>query len=176
MLGLAIVALLSVSSCDRLFVDDGDDSVGITELGGYFYCLDNTDYTLKMLDHNLRVLKSWPLTPLASATSFQGITFDGDNLWVSVAGSTDLIFRLDASSYSLVVLNSFDAPPTARGTIRDLAWDGSNLWAINSGSETYLIPPTIYKLNPTDGAIIEEYPLPGPEPRGLGYVGPNGDV
>jgi hypothetical protein len=129
-----------------------------------------------MLDRNLCVLKSWSLSQLAENTSFQGIAFDGDNLWVSVAGSTDLIYQLDATTDTLNVLASFDAPPTGSGTIRDIAWDGQYLWAVNSGSETYAIPPTLYKLNPADGAIVEEFPLPGPEPRGLGYVGPNADA
>ncbi len=175
---LSIVLLASVwlISCDSLFVDDGSEDVGITSLGGYFYFIDNEANELRMLDRNLNVAKSWPLGALASDTRFQGIAFDGKSLWLSVAGSSDLIYQVDASSDELLVLRSFNAPPARRGTIRDIAWDGTYLWAINSGSETYQFPPTLYKLNPTTGAILDSVRLPGPEPRALAAVGANGDA
>ncbi len=173
---MALWTLLALASCDSLFVNDGDQDAGITSEAGYFYCIDNGSYTLKMFDRNLELVASWSLESLIETTSFQGITFDGSNLWLSVAGGADLIYRVDASTDSLVVLNSFDAPPTGRGTVRDIAWDGSYLWALNSGSETYGTPPTLYKLNPDDGSVLSEIALPGPEPRGLCYVGANSDA
>lgn len=176
LLCLALLAPVWLSSCDSLFMDDGSDSQGITSLGGYYYFIDNEINELRMLDRNLRVTRSWPLKTLLADTRFQGITFDGKYLWLSVAGSGDLIYQVDASGDSLVVLRSFDAPPAGRGTIRDIAWDGAFLWAVNSGSETYEFPATLYKLDPADGAVLDSVQLPGPEPRAMVAVGANGDA
>ncbi|MCB2229648.1 hypothetical protein KQH82_02955 [bacterium] len=159
-----------------MFTGDGDEDHGISSRGGYFYFIDNESNALLMLDRNLAVTKSWPLGPLGNDTRFQGVTSDGEKLWLSVAGSEDMIYQVDGSQDTLVVTRSFEAPPEARGTIRDLAWGGGALWAVNSGSETFEIPPTLYKLNPTTGAVEAEYPLPGPEPRGMTYVTENANA
>lgn len=174
-LGLFLLVLAGVMGCDSLFINDGDESAGISPRGGYYYFVDNETNALLMLDRNLNVLRSWDLSRLVGDTRFQGITFDGEYLWLSVAGSFDLLYQVDASTDSLIILRSFDAPPIGRGTIRDISWDGTYLWAVNSGSETFAIPPTLYKLDPADGTILEEHVLPTAEPRALAAVGANAD-
>ena len=113
-----------------------------------------------MLDYEFRELKRWNLLEYRNDSSLQGITFDGTYLWISSAGSTDKIFQIDASADSLVVLNSFDAPPSGQGTIRDLTWTGGSLWAINSRSSTYSTQARLYKINPSNGAIQTTIDIP----------------
>ncbi|MFH2036775.1 MAG: IPT/TIG domain-containing protein [Candidatus Zixiibacteriota bacterium] len=173
---LLILTALLATSCDRLFVSDGNDDEGITQRGGFFYFVDNENFDLVMMDRNLNVLKTWDTEPLFDTVRIQGITFDGKYIWLSSAGANDLLVQVDGSSDELIALLSLDAPPERHGTIRGIAFDGTFLWAVNSGSETYSTPPTLYKLDPNDGTVLEQYILPTPEPRALAYVGTNGDA
>lgn len=166
---LLLAIVLCMAGCDILGPDGGaDDLVG--QDGGYFYLIDRGAAKLVMTDARLQTLKTWDLFGVLNDSSFQGITIDGKNLWLSFAGSADRIVQVDAGGDRLAILNAFDAPPAGRGTVRDIAWDGANLWALNSGSVTYALPPVLYKLNPADGAVLAEYPVPSPEPRGLTFV------
>ncbi|MBN2226160.1 MAG: IPT/TIG domain-containing protein [candidate division Zixibacteria bacterium] len=177
--GVLLMIVLSatfLASCDSLFVSDGDSDQGITAKGGYFYFIDNTTLQVLMLDRNLRVLKAWDTQVLFGDTRLQGLTFDGKYLWLSAAGSYDEIVQVDATGDTLKAVLTLDAPPEARGTIRDICWDGEYLWAVNSGSETYATPATLYRLDAATGGILFETPLPSPEPRALTYVGENGDA
>jgi hypothetical protein len=172
-----LLAAIFLFACDDLFVNDGDPDRGMNFAGGYYYFIDNTSYTLLMMDPRLEVIKSWDTRVLFEETSVQGITCDGLYLWLSAAGSTqDKIVQVDASGDELVAMRTLDAPPERHGTIRDLSWDGQFLWAVNSGSVSFAIPPTLYKLDPNNGTILEEHLMPTPEPRGMTYVGSNGDV
>ncbi len=170
------LAVVFLFACDELFVNDGDPDRGIQLGGGYYYFIDNTSYSLLMLDPSLRVVKSWDTRDLFGETAVQGITSDGLYLWLSAAGTQDYIIQVDISGDVLSASRTLDAPPERHGTIRDLAWDGTSLWAVNSGSATYSIPPTLYKLDPNNGTVLEEHIMPTPEPRGMTYVGANGDV
>jgi len=162
-------------SCDNPFFDDGDEDGAITDKGGYFYTVDNTTLRLVALDASLHEIGSWSTVPLLDSTRIQGITYDGSKLWISSAGSNDIIARIDITGDSIEVLQSFAAPPSGQGTVRGIAWDGSNIWALNSGSTTYEFPPTLYKLS-SAGEVTAEYQLPTPSPRPLEFVGSNGDV
>ncbi|HOP08376.1 MAG TPA: hypothetical protein PLF13_13940 [candidate division Zixibacteria bacterium] len=172
---LVIAALPLLLSCDNPFFDDGDEDGAITDKGGYFYTVDNTTLRLVALDASLHEIGSWSTVPLLDSTRIQGITYDGSKLWISSAGSNDIIARIDITGDSIEVLQSFAAPPSGQGTVRGIAWDGSNIWALNSGSTTYEFPPTLYKLS-SAGEVTAEYQLPTPSPRPLEFVGSNGDV
>ncbi len=167
-LGIAL-SIFFFSSCDIAALDSANGG-GITSSRGYFYLLDRATISLVQLDAQLHELKRWPLYPITGDSSAQGITFDGSKLWISAAGNVDRIFKIDASGDNLVVLDTIAAPPTKHGTIRDLAWDGTNLWVLNSGSTTYFEPATLYKLNPLTHGTIATYTIPSPEPRGLTFV------
>jgi hypothetical protein len=175
---LAIVTVLAAmgAGCE-LFFDDGDDSTGMNTRGGYFYLVDNRTEELVMLDRNMLLVRSWPFSDFTSGDFLQGVTYDGDALWVSVAGGDDMIYRLDLTSGDGVqVTRTFEAPPEGQGTVRDIAWDGEFLWVLNSGSVTHNNPPELFQLDPADGAILSRYELRSTEPRGLCHVGPNGNV
>lgn len=166
---IAVTILFLTQSCD-VFGPDGNADTEIIRKGSYFYLLERSSTSLIMLDHQLNELKRWGLLRVTNDSSLQGITFDGTYLWISSAGNADKIFQVDASADSLVVINSFAAPPSGQGTIRDLAWLAGRLWAINSGSSTYKTPARLYELNPSNGAILTTIDIPTPEPRGLTYI------
>jgi hypothetical protein len=172
MLALALMALFT--GCD-VFATDGDSPSSIVPARGYFYITDRNSASIIMLDADLRELKRWPYVPVTGDSSIQGITFDGKSLWIASAGNADKIFQVDASSDTLLVMKSFDAPPQKQGTIRGIAWDGNSLWALNSGSSTYATPAKLYKLD-LNGTILSEYQLPSTDPRGLTYVNPISDA
>jgi hypothetical protein len=164
---LLLYIILVPVSCN-LFEDDGTSETKIVQ-SGYFYLIDKGAVRIVMLNDQLKELKHWDLVHVTGDSSIQGITFDGQYLWVSSAGSTDKIFQLDVMGDTLSVVKSFDAPPQGYGTIRDITWDGVSLWAVNSGSITQAKTPALYKLNPATGAIISEFPLPSGDPRALTY-------
>lgn len=165
----------SLISCDNLFVGDGGSNDHITESEGYFYMMDRDDATLHMLDSQLRNLQTWQLTDVTDDGSVQGITFDGEFIWISAAGSADRIYQLDLSGSNIIVRNDFESPPNGVGTVRDITWDGQNIWALNNGSLSLGTPPGIYQLDPENGDIVKEYELPTPEPRSLTFIPENGD-
>ncbi len=171
-----LLAVVFLFACDDLFINDGDPDRGMNLAGGYYYFIDNTSYTLLMMDARLKVVKSWDTKVLFGETAVQGITSDGLYLWLSAAGTQDKIIQIDISGDIMDTLRTLDAPPERRGTIRDISWDGQNIWAVNSGSTTYSIPPTLYKLDPSSGTVLEEHVVPTPEPRGMTYVGANADI
>jgi hypothetical protein len=173
-IGLPIVFLL-IQGCNILDYD-GDEKSLLNPKGGYFYMLERSSNSLIMMDAQLRELKRWELTSTIEGTSTQGITFDGQFLWISSSGSMDKIFKVDASGDTLVVIKSIDAPPQKQGVVRDIAWDGNSLWVLNSGSSTYKNPATLYELNPVDGSIRSETVVPSPEPRALSFVNSYTDV
>lgn len=166
---LFLSSIFLLQSCD-VFGPDGNSETAIIQKESYFYLLERSSTSLLMFDEHLKEIKRWNLLPITNDPSLQGITFDGSYLWISSAGSTDKIFQIDASADTLIVLNSFDAPPTGQGTIRDLTWVGGRLWAINSGSTTYNTPARLYEINPINGSILRSVDIPTPEPRALSYI------
>lgn len=174
---LALGAVVMSAGCGGLFFDDGNEDEGVQSSGGYFFLVDNETQQILMLDRHLAVRRSWPFTAFTSETFVQGVTCDDGALWVSVAGAVDAIYRLDLTAGPApVIVRAFAAPPEGRGTVRDLAWDGAHLWALNGGSVTYATGPELFKLDPLSGTVLAQHALPSAEPRGLCYVGPNADV
>lgn len=66
------------------------------------------------------------------------------------------------------VVNVFDAPDTG---ISGLAWDGSNLWAVDG------ITQYVYQLDPSDGTVIFDFYIDDqtstydPAPGGATFIG-----
>jgi len=116
--------------------------------------------------HVLGVLENAAFTPFALA-------YGGGSLWVSDLAN-GRIYRVDPASG--VVIGFFDGPGIAPHALKalspqgivsiapmGLAWDDGVLW-IASGS-------TLYKVNPSNGSILESIPSPGPTPYGLAHDG-----
>ncbi len=165
---ILVVTLVWVG-CD-IFGSDGVSAEGVNPRKGYFYLIDRTSTSVIMLDNQLHELKRWNYLKATNDTSLQGIAHDGKYLWLASAGNTDRIFQVNATQDSFVVLKTYDAPPQRRGTVRGIASDGVNLWVLNNGSTTYNTPPYLYKMNPANGAVLDSFKLPSPEPRGITYV------
>jgi sugar lactone lactonase YvrE len=129
-----------------------------------------------MLDPNFNVVQSWSTAEITRYDEVRGLAFDGASFWISVATDQDSIYKVAPFNDALVVLAAFEAPPAGKGVVRDLAWDGSYLWTLNSGSETDSIPARLYKIDPSTFQVLGEYDLPSSEPRGLVYVGSNSNA
>jgi streptogramin lyase len=171
-LPFVIIATILLHGCS-VFDNDGNQQSSIVK-GGYFYLIDKASNAIVMLDPQLRELKRWDLKPLTPSGNAQGLTFDGSYIWISISTDQKKILKLDASGDSLIVLSSFNAPPSQGGTIRDITWDGSYLWAINAGSTSGTgMRPKLYKLD-TKGNIqngADGWDLSNAEdPRGLTWV------
>lgn len=168
--------ILIIGSCDEAFIDDGDPATGVNSSQNYLYIIEDGTKNLIMLDNNLNTLQRWDLSGLVGENTISGIACNDENLWISVAGNMDQIIKLASVGDSLMVLETMEAPPSGRGTIRDLAWDGANLWALNSGSISLGIPGQIFKINTNNNSIENEFDLDISNARGITYVGDNSDI
>lgn len=134
---------------------------------GYLYVADfgslNFLYRIREADGGLE--QQWDYSGVAPGGSLQGITHDGEHLWIAAAGSDRLIRKLDTSGENLVVLESIPAPyPSGTGTVRDLAFHEGSLWTTNSGDNM------IYQLDVQTGEIVREIDAPGDDTRTLTFV------
>jgi DNA-binding beta-propeller fold protein YncE len=123
----AAISSFVISGCDP-FANDGITNSAEVASKGYFYVTESESNLLLMLNYNNAELKRWSLNSLASDKSVQGVTFDGQYLWLSFSGNEDKIVRVNAESDTLVALKSIDAPSAKKGTIRGIAYDGTFLW------------------------------------------------
>jgi glutamine cyclotransferase len=106
----------------------------------------------------ITVVDSFP----SPATDYSaGLEWDGKNLWVSDA-FTGMIYYFDP--VKKIVKKSFHGPTNY---LRDLAWDGSHLWVTSWDN-----PRAIYKLDPSNGAVISSFAPPfNGNPDGLTWDG-----
>jgi len=153
--------------CD-VFVNNGN-STSLIGPGGYFYITDKASNSIIMLDSQVNEVKRWSLYSVTPEASTKGITFDGKNIWVSISTPEFEILKLDLSGDSIVVVKTIKVSPATSGTIEGIAWDGVNLWAVNEGSSSLNIAPSLYKIDPSSGTISYSTTLPDPSPRGLTY-------
>jgi glutamine cyclotransferase len=100
----------------------------------------------------------------APGSRCQGLTYDGNALWVSDYQS-DLIYKI--STIDGAILRSFSAP---NSYIEGLAWDGTNLWAAENGGSGGA-PAIIYKLDPSNGNILQSFTPPNSWPHGITWDG-----
>lgn len=168
------LAFAMFTSCD-IFGPDKPENGTITTNDGFFYMMDRSTSNLYQLDGKMRQLKVWSLIEITDDSFIQGITSDGEHIWISASGPARSLLKLDLSSDEPVVLETFPAPPGGAGTVRDITFDGEYLWVANSGSVALNTPPAIYKINPENGNVIDEYDMPSTEIRGISFVPPNAD-
>jgi len=163
------------------FAHDGITNPVVVQKMGYFYIADRGSNSLIMLDFSMNELKRWSLESIAPDTAaLQGITFAGKNIWLAFSGNEKFIVKVDATGDTLQVLQTLQVPPvvsgTVHGTVRGIAYDGTYMWVVNSGSPTYTLAPTLYKIDINTDSVLASYPMPTPAPRGITYANFTSDV
>ncbi len=166
-----MLLLPMLSGCDP-FQQDGITSPDEIAKKGYFYIADRGTNSLIMLDYGMQELKRWSLNAIAPDTvALQGITFNGKNVWLAFSGNEKFIVQVDATDNNLAILHSIKVPPyvsgSTQGTVRGIANDGQYLWVVNSGSATYALTPTLYKISLANDSTVASYPIPAASPRGI---------
>lgn len=87
-----------------------------------------------------------------------GLAYDGQDLWVAVAGAVPL-HRIDTYGFVLESLT-----PTPSISISGLTFDGTSLWASSVGNGT------LHRVD-TGGLVLNSYDAPGRYPWGLTFDG-----
>jgi hypothetical protein len=131
------------------------DGSGLTNIQGSQIV--NTVNTLQVA-----LLKWYPVnqvTAFAVGTSPTGVAFDGANIWVANAGSTN-VTKLRASDGAN--LGTFAVGINPYG----VAFDGANIWVANAGDNT------VTKLRASDGAVLGTFDV-GNGPHGVAFDGAN---
>jgi transglutaminase-like putative cysteine protease/glutamine cyclotransferase len=95
----------------------------------------------------------------APACCSQGMTFDGEHLWV-VDRMTDMMYRIDADKGDIV--DSISAPGYVP---RGLTWDGQRLWCVDAEEAS------IYAINPKTQVIETAIYCPVSNPADLAWDG-----
>ena len=86
---------------------------------------------------------------MAPDTLTDGMTWDGEYIWITAEGPPPRIFKLDSLGVKIDTLPAPGSQPTG------LTWDGNNFWV---GSHTTGI---IYKIDPINGSVITSFDAPG---------------
>jgi len=97
--------------------------------------------------------------------SGQGLTWDGNYLWVSDI-DTDKIYKLSPEDGT--ILNSFSSPGDC---VAGLAWDGTFLWASDHGGSGGS-HDEIFQLDPSNGSVLHSFvPVSLDWPHGITWDG-----
>jgi hypothetical protein len=115
----------------------------------------------KLNPANGEVLNSFhiPDTLVGDQNSW-GLAWDGEYLWYSRYGERSRIFKIDpANGDTLFAFN----PPDH--DILGIAWDGAHICGVS------ISQATIYRINPANGQVVDQYPWAIPYPLGLYYDG-----
>jgi hypothetical protein len=132
------------------------NTVGITYDGQELWVLsaswnDSTGTLVRFNPDTLQTDRTFSVNNLFSTlgTGASGITWDGKDIWIVVRGNTNQFVIVDPTTGQTVRTMSSpaqDGPP-------DLDFDGTNIW-LSSGEGT------VFKLDPTSGGILEQFPVP----------------
>lgn len=112
---------------------------------GLYQIPNNAQYDLNKPDLVFDIIKTIP----APGSSCQGLTWDGEYLWVSDI-MKDSIYRID-TAYGNIVHQIPTTP--ANHLFEGLAWDGEYLWASHYKS-MYITEPTISRIDPVSGNVL----------------------
>ncbi len=133
--------------------------------GFLLYCDYGNGKITKLRISDESIINTWSPS-YGDPGSLQGLDFDASNLWLSSAGTSDQIFKLNPTD--LTELANINAPPSQIGTVRGIAFDDAgNMWAANSNT-----PGAIYKLNKANGTMLDTIagPVSGNDLRGIVFA------
>ena len=122
-----------------------------------------TDYANSMSQIRLSdtaTIQTWS-TATFSPSSPRGLAYDGTNLWAAVSSSEYKIYKIDMTGATLLGVSSIPCP-VASGTVWNLTYHDGSLWLLLSSS--------IYKLNPSTGAVLDSIAAPSANARGLVFA------
>ena len=104
--------------------------------------------TIYKMDENCNVTGTLP----GPALQMNGVTFDGQYLWVTdyygEDGTSDWLYKIDPNTGA--VIDAFDLRPQGIDGILGVAWDGDNLWVSSVWNST------IFKVD-TNGTIVGSF-------------------
>ncbi|MBF8267717.1 MAG: Ig-like domain (Group 3), partial [Dehalococcoidia bacterium] len=157
---------------DDLFVTRGgkvlrvdDDGRGLSEFNTALTNLKGSVFVAEILylaeaTGNTIQAAAIPLPSTTVTTTPKGMATNGANLYLVVDGDPkDKILVLSTNPGT--ILNSYDAPGDNTNA---LAWHNGSLYAVtnefhpNRGQQ----PPRVFKLNPANGAVVEEFDIKAP--------------
>lgn len=104
--------------------------------------------------------------------STAGIAYDGTFFWVTdwQTNSINKVSPIDGSFISAIPgpssLPSYaDNPSVTNANLAGITWDGRALWVTDTEEDM------IYRVDPTDGSILNFFSAPGTNPKGLSWDG-----
>jgi len=103
------------------------------------------------MEKNNKVFDVIKIIP-APGPSCQGLTWDGQYLWVTDI-TKDSLYQVDTANGNII--KQFATTPTNH-TFEGLAWDGQYIWASHYESGT-LYNPQFSKINPANGNIVYSF-------------------
>jgi DNA-binding beta-propeller fold protein YncE len=124
------------------------------------WVIDQEDLNVYLLDWQTGgATKHFPTATYHSS----GITWDGENVWVSSTFTPIEIFQYSAEGKELKRLGTPGA--SEKSGAHGLEWIDGKLWVT--------VPPsaTTYQLDPENGKILRQFPAPGNRPHGLAWDG-----
>lgn len=133
---------------------------------GFLYVLDfDSNWLYKIREADGGLDQEWDTSVMAQAGSPQGITFDGEFLWMASAGSDRDLIQFETDGTELNEIRRINAPyPGGTGTVRGITWNNGYIWALNSGDNK------LYQIDPSNGDILSEVDTPGLQTRGVTFV------
>ncbi|EMR74853.1 hypothetical protein MBGDF03_00049 [Thermoplasmatales archaeon SCGC AB-540-F20] len=147
------------------FDSPGDNPEGLVWIGNYLWHTNWGGLPAKLYKidpSDGSVVKTWNF-PL-SLTGPSDLAWDGDYLWVAEnCHSVDSrICKVHIGDVKLWILKSFDIPAISP---QGLTWDGNYLWTADRNNGK------IYKINPSNGNVVDSFDSPGDHPTGLAWDG-----
>ncbi len=144
-----------------LFYGPQEDAFGMTYDGEYLWITDHqgpsSDPAVAMqLDMSGNLISQFNLPD----HYMSGIAYDNGDFWVSTYYDPDgHIYKLDSTG---TILQDFPAPDNQPW---DLCLENSNLWMADYWGDT------LYKIDPSDGTLLESFSSEGVDPAGIVFDG-----
>jgi glutamine cyclotransferase len=144
----------SISDIDTVysFPTMGTFPTGLARGGSTFWIADLETLRINELDTNGTVVDSFA-NP-SGATSSGGLAWDGSHLWF-VSEQNGQLYKIDPPTRTVVDVFNLPQYGSSDPDSWGIAWDGSYLW-----HSQYCSNPMIFKLDPSDGAVIESFVPP----------------
>ena len=145
-----------------------------TQVDDYIY-MGESNYSriYKIRIKDSTVTAFWSTKSISSASSVQGLGFDGTDFWLSLSGTDRSLYKLilPESDTNATASQAFPIAYTG-GTLRGITFYSGFLWQCIS--ETVPTLGKIIRIDPATGTNLDTIITPGSNPRGITWV--NGKV